>query len=171
MPDQPGNPDQPKPWWDQLPAQIGGDAIVANIGPNAQGVAVGKNIQQTVASTLGTPTPDDKKIIEQQFNDLAASLDKARSQMNATTAAMADFQLKLLHGELTKTDPKDTPSASTITQVGDWLLDNVPSLAGSVVGLFATPAVGKVVGKAGEIAIAWARHRFGGTASAAAGKP
>ena len=74
---------------------------------------------------------------------------------------MAEFQLKLLQGELTKTDKDETPSASTITQVGDWLLDNIPSIAESLTSLFATPVVGKIVGKAGEVAVKWVKQRFG----------
>ena len=74
---------------------------------------------------------------------------------------MAEFQLKLLQGELTKTDKDETPSASTITQVGDWLLDTIPSIAESLISLFATPVVGKIVGKAGEVAVKWVKQRFG----------
>lgn len=148
-------------WWDQLPAQIGGDAIVANIGAGAQGVAVGKNIQQTITSILGAPTADDRKIIEQKLSEVNATLGKLSGQIDANTAKMAEFQIKLLGGELAKTDEKETPSATTITQVGDWLLDNVPQIAESVIGLFATPAVGKVVGKAGELAVKWVKQRFG----------
>ena len=55
----------------------------------------------------------------------------------------------------------ETPSASTITQIGDWLLDNLPELAETLAGLFATPAVGRVVGRAGESAVSWLRKRFG----------
>jgi hypothetical protein len=74
---------------------------------------------------------------------------------------MAEFQLKLLQGELAKTGEGETPSASTITQVGDWLLDNVPQIAEILTGLFATPAVGRVVGKAGKVAVEWVKKRFG----------
>ena len=150
-----------KPWWDELPAHIGCDAIVANVGGSARNVAVGKNVQQTIISTLGAPTPGDRQIIEQKFAELNATLGKLGGQIDANTKKMAEFQIKLLQGELTKTDAKETPSATTITQVGDWLLDNVPSIAESVVGLFATPAVGKVVGKAGEVAIKWVKTRLG----------
>lgn len=148
------------PWWDKLPSNIGGDAIIANVGAGAQNVAVGKNIQQTVISTLGAPTPNDKQLIEQKFAELNSTLAK-QPQVPPDTKKMAEFQIKLLQGELTKTDPKETPSASTITQVGDWLLDNVPSIAETVIGLFASPPVGKVVGKAGELAIKWAKTRLG----------
>ena len=147
-----------RPWWDQLPPNITGDAIIADVGAGAQNVAVGKNIQQTVVSALGAPTPSDKQLIDQKFAELNATL--AKQPIPADTKKVAEFQIKLLQGELTKTDPKETPSANTITQVGNWLLDNVPSIAEAVVGLFATPAVGKVVGKAGEAAIKWARTRL-----------
>jgi len=152
-----------KPWWDKLPANIGGDAIVSNVGEGAHDIdiAVGKNIQQTIISSLGAPTPSDKQLIEQKFAELNTTLSKPNAPIEPATKKIAEFQIKLLQGELTKTDPKDIPSASTITQVGDWLFDNVPSMAEAVVGLFATPAVGKVVGKAGEVAVKWVKERIG----------
>ncbi len=146
------------PWWDKVPIQAGGDVIVGQVGDNARGVAIGKDITQI----LGKPTPDDKQIIEQRLAGVAAALDQKQTQLDAATKQMADFQLKLLKGELTKTDEKETPSASTITQVGDWLLDNVPDIAEALTSLFASPIVGKVVGKAGELAVVWVRRRFGG---------
>jgi len=154
-----------KPWWSELPSEVGGDVIVANVGAGAQGVAVGKNLAGISQFTQGAPTPDDKHIIEQRMAEVEAALAKVRDQLDPTKAAMADFQMKLLRGELVKTDENETPSASTITQVGDWLLDNLPDIAEAVVGLFATPAVGKVVGKAGDAAIKWARRRFGHSAA------
>ncbi len=150
-----------KAWWDELLPHVGGDAIVANIGADAQGVVVGKNIQQNITSVLGAPTPKDRPVIEQRLAELSAALEKTRGQLDETTAKMAEFQIKRLGGELTKTAEKETPNASTITQVGDWLLQSVPQIAETLVGLFATPAVGKVVGKAGEVAIRWAKQRFG----------
>jgi hypothetical protein len=151
-----------KPWWDKLPPNIGGDAIIANVGAGAQNVAVGKNIQQTIIATLGAPTANDKQVIDEKFAELNATLGKLGKQIDPTTKKMAEFQIKLLQDELTKTDAKETPSASVITKVGDWLLDNVPMMAEAVVGLFASPIVGKVIGKAGEVAIKWAKQRFGG---------
>jgi hypothetical protein len=66
----------------------------------------------------------------------------------------------LLAGELTKTGDGEQPSASTITQIGNWLLDNLPPIAEALTGLFATPAVGRVIGRAGDAAVTWARQRF-----------
>ena len=147
-------------WWENVPTQIGGDAIVAHIGAGATGVAVGKNITQSVYETLGEPTPQDHEVIEQQFQQVNTALNEVRDTLDASTAQMAEFQLKLLQGELEKTEEEQSPSASTITQVGDWLLDNVPEIAEILTGLFATPAVGRVVGRAGEAAIQWLKLRF-----------
>ena len=153
---------RPEAWWDQLlPSQIGGDVIVAKIGANAHGVAVGKNIQQTVDSKLGAMTQEDRQVIEQRLADLDKAVDQARGQLDPATATIADFQKKSLRGELSKTGDGQTPNASTLMTAADWLLDNLPQAAGAIVGLFTTPAVGKVVGKAGDIAVQWAKQRFG----------
>lgn len=135
--------------------------IVADVGANAAGVAVGKNIAQTVVQTLGGPTPNDRQIIEEKLAQVRAALQQADGQLDSSTATMAQFQVNLLQGELIKTEPDEAPSANTITQVGDWLLDNVPQIAEALVDLFATPAVGKVVGLAGALAVTWVKARFG----------
>jgi hypothetical protein len=150
-----------KPWWDELPAYVGGDVIIGEVGAGAKGVAIGKNITQAIYDTLGEPTPDDKQVVEQKLSEVTAALQEVRGQLDTATANMAEFQVKLLQGELTKTEEGEMPSASTITQVGDWLLDSIPQIAEILTGLFATPAVGKVVGKAGEVAVRWVKKRFG----------
>jgi hypothetical protein len=126
-------------------------------------VAVGKNIRQTVTEVLGPPTPDDKTLIEQQFVHLNAALQSLSSTLDPTRAQLAQFQLPLLQGELTKIEEAETPSTHTIISVGDWLLDNLPELGEALGALFALPAVGRVLGKAGETAVKWVQQRFGCT--------
>jgi hypothetical protein len=41
------------------------------------------------------------------------------------------------------------------------LLDSVPQIADALAALFATPAVGRVVGVADEAAVTWVKRRFG----------
>ncbi len=150
-------------WWEKLggaqaeieTGETGGDVIIATIGAGSRNVAVGKNITQQVYEVLGAPTPDDATVIQQQFEQLRAQL--AALQKLQT----AQLQVQLLEGELTKTGEDETPSVSTITTIGDWLLDNIPEIAEALASLFATPAVGRVVGKAGEAAVAWVKRRFG----------
>lgn len=137
-----------------------GDVITGKVGANASGVIIGKNITQTFSDAFSS-TPTDKQIIEQELATVTAMLQGIRDQLEATTVSMAEFQVNLLKSELIKVQEDETPSANAITQVGDWLLDNVPQLAEILTSLFASPAVGKVVGKAGEVAINWAKRRFG----------
>jgi hypothetical protein len=149
-------------WWDNISIKNAGDVIIGHVGAGAIGVTMGKNnITQTVYDVLGEPTPDDKQVIEQKLSEAMTTVQGLQEQLDAQTAGIAEFQLKLLQGELTKTEEGETPSASTITQVGDWLLDNVPQIAEILTSLFATPAVGRVVGKAGEVAVEWVKKRFG----------
>ena len=156
------------PWWDRLEVaagqpgkgHTGGDVITATVGAGARNVAVGKNITQTIYEAIGEPAANDKAIIAEQFSRLSAELGRLRTPLDASTAQMVQFQVKLLQGELTKTGESETPSANTITMAGDWLLENVPQIAEVLASLFATPAVGRVLGKAGEIAVQWVKRRF-----------
>lgn len=148
-------------WWEKVPDRVGGDVITAKIGDDATGVAVGKNITQTVHNILGEPTPQDQEVIKKQFKDVNAAIEQAQDKIEKKTTEMAKFQARLLEGELSKTGDEEKPSANTITQVGDWLLDNVPDIAEALTGLFATPAVGRIVGRAGQAAVSWVKGRFG----------
>lgn len=158
--DKPGE----RPWWDQVQAggiQADGDVIIATVGAGARNVAVGKNITQQVYQLVGAPTPDDRQVILQKLADVEEALAAPHKTLDAATKQVAELQLQLLRGELTKMDEKETPSASAIMLAGGWLLDNLPDIAESLAALFATPAVGRVVGRAGEAAVAWVKQRFG----------
>lgn len=139
--------------------RVARDVITANIGAGAKNIAVGKDIRQTITETVGPPTPDDKKSIEAQFQRVLDVLNA--STIDPRKAGRAEGNLESLKEELTKTGADETPNANTITRVGDWLLDNVPELVQALTELFGLPAVGRVLGKAGESAVAWLRKRFG----------
>lgn len=158
-------------WWDKLPNTIGdfgardisGDVVIASVGDDAQNVLIGKAIAQTVLTALGEPTADDKQIIQEQFSEVRGTLKQAEPEIGKSAETMAQGLLTQLETELVKTGEDETPNASTITQIGDLLLDSVPQVAEVLASLFATPAVGRVVGKAGEAALSWVKKRFGGT--------
>lgn len=162
-----------KAWWEQLgedqdPTGIGavdtsgvtGDVIIGIVGAGASDVVVGKNITQRIYNLVGAPTPDDKELIAQKFAEIEAALDAQKGTLDAGKVQTAEGYLQLLRGELMKTGEAEIPSASTITLVGNWLLDNVPPIIEALASLFATPAVGRVVGKAGEVAASWVKQRF-----------
>lgn len=136
----------------------GGDVIMATIGSGAQGVAVGKHIQQTLGA-IAPPESDDRATLGALLTALEQTL--SVSQIDSTIQAMASFQLRLLTSELRK-DPADAvPSASTIQQVADWLIQHVPTLAPSLTSFFRTPAVLRVLRRTDTPLDAWLEQRFG----------
>lgn len=139
--------------------KVGGDKIVATIGAGAKNVAVGKDIRQTVTETYGPPTPDDKPLIQAQFQRILIVLNAVA--VDPRTAGKAEANLEMLQDELTKTAADETPEASAIVRAGDSLLTNVPQLKPALAELFGMPAVGKVLSKAGDAVVAWGKTRFG----------
>ena len=159
-------------WWDSLPeaivdfqaGDIDGDVVIASVGAGAQNVAIGKNITQAIYETMGEPTPDDGQIIQDGLAQVESALAEAEGQIGASAAKMAGGILAQIENELLKTGEDESPNAAIITQMGDLLLDSVPRITDALANLFATPAVGRVMGKAGETAVTWARRRFGSSA-------
>jgi hypothetical protein len=143
-------------WWEGISIESEGDVIIGYAGAGAQHTTIGKEI----SIVLGESTPDDRQVVESKLAETSAAVHRYKSQLAPDIAMMADFQLKLLGGELVKTAEGQVPSANTIVQVGDWLLDNVPQAADAVLDLFAAPAVGRVVARAGTEAVDWVRTRF-----------
>jgi hypothetical protein len=139
----------------------GGDTIVAHIGADAQGVAVGKHIQQTISGAAAADLDADRRGIAALLARLERDLSNAAGRIDGATATMAAFQLRLLAGELGKLGPHATPSASTISQVGDWLADNVPPLQDALAALFTAPAVLRALRQADAPIDAWLQRRFG----------
>lgn len=151
---------RPPPWWDAIPERRG-DVYNVQVGAGASGVAVGSNITQILHATLGASAPEDGAAIEARLAEVTAALVALGARLDGSLVESASFQLELLGGELTKPKGGDAPSANTITRVGDWLLERVPELHTALAGLFASPAVGRVVGRAGEAAVRWVKDRFG----------
>jgi hypothetical protein len=135
--------------------------ITANIGAGARGVAVGKDIHQTIGGDAAADADDDRQTIERLLAGLGRELAAAAARLDPAAAAVAPIQLRLLAGELSKTGPREVPSASTVTLVGDWLLDNLPPLHDALVGLFAAPAVLRALGRADRPLGDWLQRRFG----------
>jgi len=137
--------------------KVGGDQTIATIGAGASNVVVGKNNRQTITSGYAPSTANDKQIIEAQLQRVLDALNAATIDLRK--AGRAEGDLATLKTELTKTEEGQTPNADTITRIGDWLLDNVPELAQALTELFGLPAVGRVLGKAGEAATQWWKKR------------
>lgn len=139
----------------------GGDTIIANIGAGAQGIAVGKHIQQTIGADAAANLDADRQAIEALLARLERDLSNAAGRIDGAVSTMAAFQLRLLAGELGKIGARATPSASTISQVGDWLADNIPPLQDALTALFSAPAVLRLLGQADAPLDTWLQRRFG----------
>lgn len=133
------------------------DIVIGVVGAGAKNTVVGQGNRQIILET-DAPRSDDQQVLEQHFAQLFALLNSPT--IDPRTAGRAESNLETLKAELTKS-ATETPSASTITRIGDWLLDNVPELAQAVTELFGLPAVAKVLGKTGGAAMQWWQERFG----------
>lgn len=144
---------------DEVRKKNTGDRITANIsGVSGSAIAVGKNIRQNVQIGGGVNTEEDRQQILAGLAQVQAALNSATG--DPRTLGRAEGDLATLQAELTKSGDQP-PDAATITRVGDWLLDHVPELAGALTELFGLPAVGRLLAKAGEPALAWVKGRLG----------
>lgn len=136
--------------------KVGGDYIVANIGPNSGQVAVGKNIHQEQQIGSGNKiSPDDLQQVQQLFADL-----KQQIALNAPSDKK-DSALERVD-ELQQEVVNQKPSLSTFEYIRNWFAKNLPSMAGAVASVVVNPIVGKVVEAAGTIAADQLKHLFGG---------
>jgi hypothetical protein len=134
---------------DKIEAQLG------DVGPGAQ-VAIGKQIQQTITQAPTELTAAERAEIARLLAELKSQL--ASLDIPESKKLVGQEFVGQLEKELTSTDKP--PNASTIKVAGHWLLDNIPALAGTVVSVFASPIVGKVVEAAGDIAAEWVSKQF-----------
>lgn len=134
---------------DKIEAQVG------DVGPGAQ-VAIGKQIQQMITQAPTELTAAERAEIARLLAELKSQL--ASLDIPESKKLVGQEFVGQLEKELTSTDKP--PDASTIKVAGNWLLDNIPALAGTVVSVFASPIVGKVVEAAGDIAAEWVSKRL-----------
>jgi hypothetical protein len=128
----------------------GDDVIIATVSAS-RNVVVGKQISQV---GLGGDGPPDRALIERELAALGAALARAQPPIDPALAGIAQFQIELLAGELAK-DDSETPSASTIVKVGDWLLANLPQIGPALRALLAAPPVARALARAGGAAPGW----------------
>lgn len=127
---------------------------VSDVGPGAQ-VVVGENIQAALTNT--TPEQDVVEI-QRLIAELKTQL--AGLELSADKKIIGSEFVNQLEGELVKEDGK--PDPSIIKTSGNWLMKNIPALAGALTSLFINPIVGKVVEAAGSIAADWVKEQFVG---------
>lgn len=137
---------------------VGGDNISAQIGDNAQQVAVGKNInqQQQIGSSVEVTQADLEKVSE-LFADLKQKI-AAEAPPEKKEAAIERVN------EMEEEIVSQNPDVSTMEYVRGWFGKNLPGLLGAVTSVVVNPIVGKVVEAAGGLAAEEIRRRFGSEA-------
>ena len=132
-----------------------GDSISATIGnvSDRSQVAVGHNINQT--QTYGAPpTEAEMAELRQMFEEL-----KTKIAQEAPPAAKEKALERV--DELQEAVTAKEPDVTTMEYVKNWFVKNLPSVAGSVVGLIVHPIVGKLVEVGGDALASTFRKRFG----------
>ena len=133
-----------------------GDSITATIGNVSERsqVAVGHHINQT--QTHGAPpvTEEEMAQLRQMFDELKTKI--------AQEAPAAEQEKALERvDELQEAVTAKEPDLTTMEYVKNWFVKNLPSVAGSVVGLVVHPIVGKLVEAGGDALASTFRKRFG----------
>jgi len=134
-----------------------GDNISATIGDvsDRSQVAVGHHIKQS--QVHGAPpvmTEAEMVQLRQMFEDLKAKI--------AQDVPPAEKEKALERvDELQEAVTAKEPDLTTMEYVRNWFVKNLPSVAGSVVGLIVHPLVGKLVEVGGDALASTFRNRFG----------
>ena len=134
-----------------------GDTISATIGDVSDGsqVAVGHHIKQS--QVHGAPpvmTEEEMAQLRQMFDEL-----KTRIAQDVPPAAKEKALERV--DELQEAVTAKEPDLTTMEYVRNWFVKNLPSVAGSVVGLIVHPLVGKLVEVGGDALASTFRKRFG----------
>jgi len=121
-------------------------------------VAIGAGITQssTVTTLTGGVTPAEMDDVRRMIAELAARVAKEAPPDKAAAAAE---RVRELDAAVTG----KAPDLTTMQYVQQWFLKHAPALAASVTSLVVHPLVGKIVGAAGDAAVAEFRRRFGGS--------
>jgi len=134
-----------------------GDSISANIGDVSDGsqVAVGHHIQQSQVHHAPPQMTEQEMVqLRQMFEELKTKIaqevppgekDKALDRVNELQDAVTAKE----------------PDLTTMEYVRNWFVKNLPSVAGSVVGLIVHPLVGKLVEVGGDAIATTFRKKFG----------
>ena len=134
-----------------------GDTISATIGDvsDRSQVAVGHHIKQS--QVHGAPpvvTEEEMAQVRQMFDELKAKI--------AQDVPPAEKEKALERvDELQEAVTAKEPDLTTMEYVKNWFVKNLPSVAGSVVGLIVHPLVGKLVEVGGDALASTFRKRFG----------
>lgn len=129
---------------------VRGNVVSGEVHGNVSYSNVETNIQQGL-------TAQELAQIQQLFQPVRETI--AHADLPENKRILGQEYADQLEKEITKKD--EPPDESIIKVAGNWLLDNIPEIAGALTDLFVNPVVGKVVQGAGRVASDWVKQRFG----------
>ena len=137
-----------------------GNTIRGDIKGNISGqVAIGHDIIQE--QWIGQRPEIGKEELATLEQQLAALREAVREQAPPEKKEKALERVDEL-AQAATAEEQDTTTITTMEYVRNWFAKNLPSLAEAVTGVIVHPIVGKLVGAAGDLAVAEFRRRFGG---------
>jgi hypothetical protein len=99
-------------------------------------------------------SPAESEILRGKFSDLKQEIESsAPSDKKQAALQKADELQKAVLSKKTDT--------STMTDVRDWFIKNLPGIAGTVTSVLVNPIVGKLVAAAGDLAAKEFRQKLG----------
>lgn len=130
------------------------DGISVNIKGDVSGqIVVGKN--NTVTKTI-----QNASVTQAELDDFRRLLGELRNQVQAEVPVeKKDAALERVD-ELEQAVLEKKPDLSTMEYVKNWFGKHLPGLAGTVVGIFVHPVVGKLVEAAGDAVADEFKKRF-----------
>jgi hypothetical protein len=133
-----------------------GDRISGTIRGDVSGqVAIGKDIEQEQTVVGPGVTPEE-------LAELRSILAGVKERVAAEAPPeQRDAALERVD-ELEQAVTAEKPDLTTMEYVRNWFAKNLPTLAGTVTGVFVNPIVGKLVQSGGDALVAEFQRRFEG---------
>lgn len=133
---------------------VQGDINTVTIGAGAQvgQVAAGRSITQTLI--MGK---DEREDLAEKLEQVSRALHALQGKLDADKLELAQYKLRDLQNELTRTD--GAYNRPGIERAANGLLKNAPPLGGPLGAVFQTMAAQKILAQVG--ASDWAAQNFG----------
>jgi hypothetical protein len=130
------------------------DGINVNISGDVSGqIVVGNNNSVTKSIQNASVTPAELVELRKLLADLRSKV-RAQAAPDKKDAALEKV------AELEQAVLEEKPDLSTMEYVKNWFGKHLPGLAGTVVGIFVHPVVGKLVEAAGDAVAEDFKRRF-----------
>jgi len=142
------------------PVTVGdGNVVIGSMQGSSSAVISGRDTSQqftsqqlAVLERVGTES--EVQSLGESFEELKHSIEEEAPQ---ELISEAQEQVDSLKAEITS----EKPDLSAMEKVRTWFIENLPSILGTLTGIFTHPLVGKLVEASGEYTLSQFRQRLG----------